>query len=311
MAKVTSTSVSVVITVFNEQESISELISALSAQTLSPKEIIVVDGGSTDNTFQILQNLARKLPRLKVFQSRGNRSIGRNYGVSKSTSSIIAFTDAGCIPEKNWLKELIKPFSSPTTTVVSGYYSGLAKDDFQSCLIPYVLVMPDKAEKGEFFPSTRSMALRRAVWIQSGGFDSKLSHNEDYVYAHWLKKMGVTFTFAPKAIVGWLPRKNLAQAFWMFLRFAIGDAQAGIIRPKVKILITRYLVFCYLFFIGLQIKVISYFVAGIMASYLFWSVSKNYKYVNKPAAILWLPVLQISSDLAVIFGTLMGLMTRT
>ncbi len=285
--------VSVVVTVLNEEATIKRLLDSLINQTLKPSEIIIVDGGSTDHTVATIKKY-----KVTLLAKTGNRSVGRNYGVSKSKGQIIAFTDAGCVPEPNWLEKLIEPFANPKVQVVSGYYKGLPQNIFQKCLVPYVLVMLDQI-RGEFYPSTRSMAMRKGV----GLFDEKLSHNEDYAFAVALKKKGVEFYFAPNAVVGWLPRKNLRQAAWMFLRFAIGDAQAGILRPKVKLLFLRYYLFFFLFFLH------SWF-AILAIPYLIWAVAKNYRYVKDIRAVFWLPVLQLTADICVIFGTIMGVLSR-
>jgi len=287
MAKVT-----VVVTVLNEIKDIKFLLDSLTKQS---KEIIIVDGGSTDGTWEYLQ----KQKSIKAYQKIGNRSVGRNYGISKTRTDIIAFTDAGCIPHANWLEELIRPFSNKSVQVVSGYYEGMAKNIFEKCLIPYVLVMPDKIPT-EFFPSTRSMAMRKGV----GLFNEKLSHNEDYAFAVMLNKNGVEFCFAPKAIVSWIPRRDLTSAAWMFLRFAIGDIQAGILRPKVKLIFLRYYAFFFLFFIHPAFTLLT-------IPYIVWSITKNYRYVRDLRAVFWLPVLQITSDLCVIFGTIMGALSKT
>ena len=288
----TMAKVAVVVTVLNEIETIKVLISSLSKQT---NELIIVDGGSTDGTWEYLQ----KQKGIRFFEKVGNRSVGRNFGISKTQAKIIAFTDAGCIPEPNWLFELVKPFSTSEVEVVSGYYKGLPQNIFEKCLIPYVLVMPDKIST-DFFPSTRSMAMRKGV----GLFDEKLSHNEDYAFAITLHKKGVKFYFAPKAVVSWIPRKDLTSAAWMFLRFAIGDIQAGILRPKVKLIFIRYYAFFFLFFIHPLFALLA-------IPYLIWSIAKNYRYVRDLRAIFWLPVLQITSDLCVIFGTIMGALSKT
>jgi glycosyltransferase involved in cell wall biosynthesis len=309
MAKTPSrVSAAVVVTVFNEHSTIGILIDSLRNQTLTPSEVVIVDGGSTDDTYKTLLGLASHWKTLRVYQAPGNRSIGRNLAVSKTTSPLIAFTDAGCVPQKDWLEQLIAPFSQKQVEVVSGYYQGLYKNNFQKNLIPYVLVMPDVAGRVEFYPSTRSMAIRRSVWNKSGGFDIHLDHNEDYAFAIWLKKMGISFSFAPQAIVNWLPRKNLQQAAWMFLRFAVGDAQSGIIRPKVRLIFLRYLLFTYLIILSPGYPLLMLFIAFLALIYLIWSVQKNFRYVKNISALLWLPVLQITSDLTVIFGTIMGLL---
>lgn len=293
--------VSVICTVYNEINSLPDLINSLTHQTRPPDEIIIVDGGSTDGTWEYL----KRQKNIKSYQKIGNRSIGRNFAISKSKNPIIAITDAGCIPEPNWLEEL----TNPSADVVSGYYRGVAKNIFQKCLIPYVLIMPDIAGKSEFFPSTRSMAIRKSVW-QKVKFNEKLWHNEDYAYAHTLKKAGYSFYFAPKAIVNWMPRKNLKQAAWMFTRFAIGDIQAGIFRPQVKKLMIRYAIATYLFFLALEWHFLFVLFVTLLLCYFAYSILKNYRYVRDIRAFFWLPVLQLSADLSVLSGTLIGYMSK-
>ena len=309
-AKVTK--IAICITVFNEAETIGLLVSALRHQTLSPTEVVITDGGSVDATFSLLHQAAKSWPKLKVFKHPGNRSVGRNFAVSHITCPIIAFTDAGCTPRPDWLEKLAQPFREKKTQIVSGYYEGQATTIFHACLIPFVLVMPDKAGRSEFYPATRSMALRRHVWNLSGGFDPGLFHNEDYAFAHHLKHLGFSFTFAPQAIVTWLPRKKLHQASWMFMRFAIGDIQAGIIRPRIKLLVIRYLVFIFGFFLLLEVnpRFILHYSFLIILAYSLWAIAKNYRYVKDPRAFFWLPVLQVTADLSVLFGSLVGLLSK-
>lgn len=301
-----ATRISVIVTVFNEEKTTKKLIAALKSQSFQPREIIVVDGGSTDSTWDIL----RRDRSIKPFRHPGNRSTGRNFAISQCRSPIIAMTDAGCIPDKNWLEELARPFTDSQVQIVSGYYRADAKNVFQKCLAPYVLVMPDVASRTEFFPSTRSMAIRKAVW-EKHKFDEKLWHNEDYAYAHSLKRAGFSFHFAPRAIVSWTPRQTLGEAAWMFLRFAMGDIQAGIIRPQVKNLIIRYLVFVYLFFLSLEFRPLFPILILTSIFYILYSIFKNYRYVRDLRAIYWLPILQVTADVSVITGSIIGFWTKT
>jgi hypothetical protein len=44
--------------------------------------------------------------------------------------------------------------------------------------------------------------------------------------------------------------------------------------------------------------------------YTLWAVLKNYRYVQKPEGLVWLPLLQYTADLAVSLGTVKGLVER-
>lgn len=280
--------ISVVIPVLNEEKTIKLLLDVLKK---SKVEIIVVDGGSTDKTLKLCKGV-------KVIKGKHNRSEARNIGVAKAKGNMIVFTDAGCIPEKNWLNELLKVKAD----VVAGFYKGLPQNIFEKCLVPYVLVMPDKLDEN-FLPSTRSMAIKKEIFLKYGGFDPKLDTSEDFEFANRLKNAGIKITIAPKAIVGWYPRKSLKQAAWMFFKFAVTDIYAGILRPKVKFLAIRYYIFFFLVFLYWP------FIICIFA-YLIWAIIKNYKYVRDWRAIYWLPVLQLTADICVILGTTAGLLSK-
>lgn len=299
--------VTFIATVFNEEETIDIFISSILSQTKKPDEIIIVDGGSKDRTFQILKTY----PHVVSFVKKGNRSIGRNFAISRAKNDIIAISDAGCILDKNWLKNITKPFERKEVDVVAGYYRGKYDNDFQKALIPYVLVMEDNVDSDNFLPSSRSMAIRKTVWKKVGKFSIEYSHNEDYVFAKSLEKNHVDIVFAKNAIVYWIPRKNLGEAYTMFYRFAFGDSQAGIYRPKVILIFVRYFLALGLFLYGITVShQYLYILLVSFLLYVFWAVIKNYKYVSSIQAVVLLPILQQTSDVAVIFGTLSGYLNK-
>ena len=303
---------SLIATVFNEQETIIKFLESVFAQTKLPEEIVIVDGGSTDNTLSEISKFKfpqRKInPNIKILFKKGNRSIGRNEAIKNAKGDIILSSDAGCVLEKNWVKEILKPFENKNVDVVAGYYKGAAKNSFQKSLIPYVLVMKDKIDKKEFLPATRSMAFKKSIWEKAGGFDEKLSYNEDYAFANKLKEINAKIVFEKNAVANWIPRKNLKEAFVMFFRFALGDAQANIFREKVIFIFLRYILAIYLILLSfiMQSVLLNAVIVICFLSYIIWSVWKNYRYVGNLRAIFYLPLLQFTSDFAVIIGTTLG-----
>jgi len=317
---------SLIVTVLNEEKYIGKLIDSIAIQSKLPDEIIIVDGGSTDNTLSVISNLKSPRPRkakrggqiskkkikIKVMVKKGNRSVGRNEAIKISKGDIILSTDAGCILNKNWVKNIIEPFVDPKVDVVAGYYRGLSENVFQKSLIPYVLVMEDKIEEENFLPATRSVAFRKPVWERLGGFNEKFSHNEDYAFALKIKESKYPIKFKKDALVYWLPRKNLTDAFIMFFRFAFGDVQANIIRPKVVLIFLRYIFALYLIILNLIMKSFPLvaFTVLLFFSYILWSIYKNYRYVRSYKAFFYLPLLQFISDMSVLSGTSVGLIRK-
>ena len=293
--------ISLITTVLNEEKTIDTFLDSVAAQTLKPDEVIIVDGGSKDWTVEKMQRRGVSDINLKIFvEPNANRSQGRNLGIKKATGDIMAITDAGCILDKDWLMEITKPFNDPKVEVVAGYYRGLAKTVFEKCVIPFCLVMPDKVNPDKFYPASRSMAIRKAAFWQAGGFPEEFSDNEDYVFAHKLAENSIKTFFVQKAIVNWLPRSNLTSFWTMIYRFAKGDAKAGLRKLKVATIFGRYLILIIL-------PIFKVYFLFLFLIYVAWAVFKNYKYVKDLRAFFWLPVLQITADIAVMTGTINGL----
>lgn len=98
--------VSLIATVFNEQENVEFWLDSLLAQSKIPDEIVIVDGGSNDGTWELLQKRSAEEPRLKIFQRTCNISQGRNLAIENARGDIIVVTDAGCVYDRDWFREL-------------------------------------------------------------------------------------------------------------------------------------------------------------------------------------------------------------
>ena len=97
--------ISVIIPVKNEEDKIERCLEAVFNQTLKPFEMIVVDGYSTDKT---VEN-ARKLPVKILCEDYDTVGGARQVGVENAKGGFVAFTDADCIPKRDW-QNLVKEF---------------------------------------------------------------------------------------------------------------------------------------------------------------------------------------------------------
>jgi glycosyltransferase involved in cell wall biosynthesis len=303
---------SLVITIKNEEKTLPALLISILDQSILPGEVIIVDGGSQDKSLQIIRRFKKTQlhPSVRLIVNPGNRSVGRNRGIYLAKGEIILATDAGCILDKNWVLNMVKSFYDKTVDVVAGYYRGKADTLFEKCLIPYVLVMPDKIKNETFLPASRSMAFTKKIWKQVGGFPEEYSHNEDYVFARKLKVSKARIIFNKKAIVFWIPQHTWKGSFIMFFRFAFGDAESGIIRPKVILVFLRYSLAVIFICLAYALKSVFFLDLIVLSFFLYvmWSIVKNYKYVKSWKAFFVLPFIQFLSDFAVLSGSLLGRM---
>lgn len=297
---------SLIVTVFNEEGSIINFLDSIKIQTLKPVEIIIVDGGSKDNTAKLIKDY-KKLS-IKLFRKKGNRSIGRNFAIKKAANEIIAVSDAGCILDKNWLERITRPFKDNRIDVVAGFYKPVANNVFEKSLASYTCFPEEKIDRN-FLPSSRSVAFTKSAWKKAGGYPEELDTCEDLVFAKRMKDKELKFKVVKNAIVFWPQRKNLKEAALQFFNYAKGDGQAFYIRRQTPLLFLRYVFVLVLLFLIVMTKnsFLIYLSFTLFSFYILWAILKNYDDVNSIKAFIYLPVLQFVSDFAVMSGFVIGL----
>lgn len=222
--------ISVVVTVLNEAATIGPLLASLAAQTVRPREVIVVDGGSRDGTQLRAEWWHGRLGvPLRITDAPGaGISRGRNLGIAAATAPLVAVTDAGVILDPDWLMHLAAPFADAGVSVVSGWFVPDAHTTFEVAMGATVLPALVDVRPDRFLPSSRSVAFRRETWERVGGYPEWLDYCEDLVFDLALKEAGARFAFAPGAVARFRPRSGL-RAFWtQYYRYARGDGKAGL-----------------------------------------------------------------------------------
>lgn len=218
--------ISLVIPVYNEEESIEGLIENIEHQTLQPNEIIFVDGGSTDKTIDIIERTVRENSKFKLIKTlRASPGKGRNIGVENALYDWIVFTDAGITLDKNWIENLVKVRdNSPTADIVYGNYSPVANTFFEKCAaISYVPASQKNQIRGK---AIVSCLLKRSVWESVGGFPD-LRAAEDLIFMEDAEKKGAKPFFAFDANVYWHLRPNIASTFRKFVLYSKYNVWAG------------------------------------------------------------------------------------
>ncbi len=304
--------ISLVTTVLNEEASIETFLKSVFRQTKMPDEMVIVDGGSTDSTVDKVKSLKLKVQsyssKLKIIKKRGNRSVGRNEAIEHAGSDVIAVTDAGCVLDRNWLKNIVKPFENKEIDAVAGFYKPIMNSIFEKCLATYTCTMPDQVQPGKFLPSSRSVAFRKVAWEKVRGYPEELDTCEDLIFDRKLEAAGFKFVFAKNAIVYWPQRKNIFKAASQFFNYAQGDGEARYLRPQTLFLFARYIigVLLIILFMTTNSSYLLSIIYYLLFFYLLWAVAKNYKYVNDIRAFVILPALQFTADIAVLSGTSIG-----
>lgn len=223
----TKLKVSLITTVYNEQEGVGRFLESLLLQTRLPDEIVIVDGGSTDGTADAIREFIPSSPvPIKLIVQKCNIAGGRNTAIRAASHDIVSVTDAGTIPEKDWHELIVAPLENdPSIDVVGGFYKPVLRNDFERSVY-YSYVWARRFDEKNFLPSSRSIAFRKDVWEAVGGYPEWLMMGEDTHFDLAIIKAGFKMVFEGRAIVSWEFRKDLASTMRQFLNYSIGDGKA-------------------------------------------------------------------------------------
>lgn len=235
-------SVSVIMTVKNEGEAIRPLLDSLIQQSRLPDEIVICDGGSTDNTLEVINEYKTWLP-IKAFVLPGaNISQGRNAAIRAAAGEIIAATDAGVVLGPYWLEDLVAPIERGETAVASGWFEPDPYTDFEVVMGSTVLPARSDVQPDTFLPSSRSVAFLKEAWEAVGGYPEWLDYSEDLVFDMALKEKYGAFPLVDTAVAYFRPRGSLRAFFKQYYLYARGDGKANLWPKRHAIRYLTYLV---------------------------------------------------------------------
>jgi glycosyltransferase involved in cell wall biosynthesis len=233
--------VSVVATVLNEAEDIGRVVPSLLGQEPPAAEVIVVDGGSSDGTWEWLaaeQEKGREATGTRLVAIRdetcslkysaGPVSRGRNVAIVAAKSRIIACADAGCTYKPDWLKNLTAPLVAGQAEYALG---GTCLDDqaytiWDVASAPFFSIKLSPAEPTKSC-TARSMAFTRELWERIGGFPEEVLVGEDTLFDLEARQL-TTPAFIANAKAVYRPKNTFRAACRQIARYAISDGQAGV-----------------------------------------------------------------------------------
>ncbi len=199
--------VSIIVPAYNESEHLQACITALKSQNY-PKdsyEVIVVDNESTDNTAQI----AKKNQVQLLEKQPGNVGRMRNLGAKEARGEIVAFIDADCVVDPDWISRATELISQKENTVFGG-----------GCFLPpnpaivercWLLGTPETMLPRELIGA--SIALQKNIFEKIGGFNENITSGEDTELSKQAQTLGFAIELTSKLSVIHLGNAKSAKEF--------------------------------------------------------------------------------------------------
>ncbi len=199
------TTFSVIIPLYNKEREIGDTVRSVLAQTLQPREIVIVDDGSTDGSAAIVRSIASPLIRL-ITQPNAGECAARNRAITESTSDYVALLDADDTWEPGFLEEIAAMIAEfPGCGIYSTAFDIIDRDGKFPAQTPtergiVADFFRDSAHRYITIPS--ASAIPRAVFSEVGGFPEGMKIGGDLYM--WIK-IGRRYSvcFSPKRLVNY------------------------------------------------------------------------------------------------------------
>ncbi len=201
--------ISIVITVYNEEKNIRDLLHSLILQE-QPIEIIIVDSMSSDKTVEIIKHYTEKYNFIRYYRKKSTRGEGRNYGVSLCKYDYIAFTDGDAVAHEYWIKNLRKLINEYDLIAGETLSAGNKKYSMERLKLFY---------KGfEITRPSANLCYSKELFNKIGGFDEKFVTGEDIDLNIRAINANARYICCNDCIIYNKTRENLheflAQAYW-------------------------------------------------------------------------------------------------
>ncbi len=220
--------VSVVIPIYNGTADLPELINCLLAQTYPKEQIeyLLVDNNSSDGTAELLKAASENCPiKIRALSENEIQSsyAARNTGIREAKSEIIAFTDADCRPQPQWLEALVQPFVSQNVVIVAGEITALPGNSLLEKYADQQETLSQKhtlANKFCAYGQTANLAIRRLALEKAGLFRPYLTTGGDADICWRILQLEIgSLEFAPCAIVQHHHRTTLKELLSQWQRY--------------------------------------------------------------------------------------------
>ena len=193
--------VSILISCRNESENINRLAGEFNKLQFPNLELILVDDGSEDDTFELIEAAGMNDRRIVLLRNPGEgKKSALEFGIGKAKGEIILCTDADCSFPENWVEGMVSPFKRKRTQLVAGpvivagngsFLGAFQQADWASMLL---LTSYFFSQNKPLMCSGANLAYRKSAFLEVVGYEGNrdFSSGDDEFL---LKKIVRTFGF--------------------------------------------------------------------------------------------------------------------
>lgn len=238
--------VSIVVPCFNEERYVESLLVGLARQEQAVREMILVDGGSTDGTVATVERFRRDHPDLPLVVLRSERcSIARalNIGVARAQGDVIVRLDAHSSPHPGYLRSALAALRLPRAGVVGGGWEiRPCRSGLVAAAIAHAVSDAFGSGGARYRDPRRGAApidvdtvpfgcFSKQLWTTLHGFDERLLANEDYDFNYRVRRAGLRVILDPAIRSDYFARGSLRELARQYFRYGWWKAEMLKLHP--------------------------------------------------------------------------------
>lgn len=211
--------ISVITSTFNSEKTLEKTLNSLNSQDYDQIEYIVVDGGSTDNTLEIIKKFGNKVSTV-ISETDQGVYYALNKGIALSTGDIVGFLHSDdCFADNKTLTNIAEAFSDSHIDAVYGDLNYISQTKDSRIIRKWVAGNFDKRKfKNGWMPPHPTFYVKRKYYLMLGSFNTSLSISADYdLILRYLWQNNLSVKYIPRVLVnmklGGISNKNLKNIF--------------------------------------------------------------------------------------------------
>lgn len=232
--------VTVVIPACNEERFVGATLRSVQAQDYESLEILVVDGASTDGTVDVVRSRMAEDARIELLRNpRRNIPSSLNLAVAQARGRWLVRVDAHSTVGPTYVRTAVERLREGTWGGVGGRKDGVGRTPAGRAI---AVAMGSRFGVGNstyHFGTTAQEvdhlpfgAYPLDVVRRVGGWDERLTANEDFEFDLRLRRAGLRLLFEPRMVIRWHCRQSIGDLFRQYHRYGKGKVDVTWLHPR-------------------------------------------------------------------------------
>jgi succinoglycan biosynthesis protein ExoA len=310
-------SISLICPTLNESEYIKNIITFFVDLKWEEKELIIIDGGSTDGTCEIVKSYQNKYNKIKLLNNPDKYvPFALNMAIKDSNGDIIIRLDAHTVYAENYVEKIVEVFNETGADIVGGHMNTQGENPVQKAVAYATLTkfgignskLHDLNYSG-FTDHVYLGAWKKELFTEVGYFDERMIRNQDDEFHYRAKSLGKKIYLSSQIKSYYYPRKSISKLFKQYFQY--GEYKPLVLRKVLSEIKIRHFVpslFAVYFFISLILLFYFPEFSGILVFYIaaciYFSLKIKEPFEVKKWVFLVYPTLHLSYGLGFIWGLL-------